>query len=182
MNMYETKAWQRITPAGRFRADEFQKSRGNWILWIDYDSAIALHKVSLTNAGEERGARIAAGDPAFRRITYGCINVPDRFYDAVVHPAFNRSDGIVYVLPETRSPQFVFNSYDVPRNGVEQPARDLERPRAQLVAALPTAPAWIFEGAPGAPGPFDRRDRATKFLPPPGRRPHAGPDLTKIDA
>src|SRR4030095_9508841 len=98
MEMEEPHPWQRITPAGRFRAEEFRKAPGKWILWVDYESAIALHKVVLTDPAEQRQARIEARDPEQRRITYGCINVPIEFYDRVIHPVFNRSDGIVYVL------------------------------------------------------------------------------------
>ncbi len=36
-----------------------------------------------------------------------------KFYDTVVSPAFTGTDGIVYVLPEIRSPRVVFGSYDV---------------------------------------------------------------------
>jgi hypothetical protein len=36
------------------------------------------------------------------RISYGCINVPAKFYDAVVVPAFTGTVGIVYILPETK--------------------------------------------------------------------------------
>lgn len=35
-----------------------------------------------------------------------------RFYENVVRPACSGSDGIVYVLPETRAARDVFGSYD----------------------------------------------------------------------
>lgn len=164
MDMDDTHAWQRITPAGRFHAQEFKKAPGKWILWVDYDSAIALHKVLLTKREEERGKRIEAHDAAFRRITYGCINVPIAFYDGVIHATFNSRPGIVYVLPETRPLASFFDFYDVP------PPRTESAP--QLVAAL-TAPAVIasafdFAPAPEAPPsddrPLDRRHRSPKAL------------------
>jgi hypothetical protein len=160
MDMYETGPWQRITPAGRFRAESYRKPNGQWILWIDYDSAIALHKVLLTNPGEERDARIQAGDVNHRRITYGCINVPVEFYDHVIHPAFRRSHGIVYVLPETRPVNAVFASYEVPR---------------WHAPSMPPLPRIIAEGSmafflaradtPREPSPADRRSSGMKLLP-----------------
>lgn len=51
--------------------------------------------------------------PLDKRISYGCINVPAKFYENVVRPAFTGTNGIVYVLPETRLAREVFASYDV---------------------------------------------------------------------
>ncbi|MGZ8155087.1 MAG: L,D-transpeptidase [Burkholderiales bacterium] len=122
MEMNETRAWQRVTPAGRFRAESYQKPSGEWILWVDYDSAIALHKVRTNDPLERRQERLESPDPSYRRITYGCINVPAPFYDAVIHPTFGNSRGIVYVLPETRPAQSVFGSYRVPQREPASPA------------------------------------------------------------
>jgi hypothetical protein len=47
------------------------------------------------------------------RISYGCINVPAKFFDTVVSPAFTGTKGIVYVLPETRPRREIFGAYDV---------------------------------------------------------------------
>jgi hypothetical protein len=38
---------------------------------------------------------------------------PARFYETLVSPAFTGTDGIVYVLPETRPARDVFGSCDV---------------------------------------------------------------------
>lgn len=57
MDIYETSAWQRVTPAGRFRAEHYEKARGKWLLWIDYDSAIVLQKVPIDN-GTKRARRV----------------------------------------------------------------------------------------------------------------------------
>lgn len=152
MEMDETRAWQRVTPAGRFRADEYRKPDGSRILWIDYDSAIALHKVRPIAADEDRLSRIASADPRQRRITYGCINVPVEFYDRVVHPTFNRTDGIVYVLPETRAAQTAFGSYAV----ASVTSRD-----APVVLFRPDRAKAEHLSAPrrddNAPDPFQRR-------------------------
>ena len=52
-----------------------------------------------TAASERRLERLAATSPLDHQITYGCINVPAGFYDAVVHPAFAGTRGVVYILP-----------------------------------------------------------------------------------
>ena len=107
-------AQERTTPAGRFVASLDKSLHGDEILWVDYDAAIALHRVIATVPAERRLQRLASQLPADRRITYGCINVPVRFFEQVVAPAFRAAGGIVYVLPETRPAQEVFRSYDVP--------------------------------------------------------------------
>jgi hypothetical protein len=108
---------ERTTPAGRFESSMERSLQGDEILWIDYDSAVALHRVIATAPKERRLQRLASQTPADRRITYGCINVPVKFFEQVVIPAFKGGRGIVYVLPETRTPSQVFNSYDIDENG-----------------------------------------------------------------
>ena len=107
---------ERTTPAGRFVAALDRNLHGADILWIDYDAAISLHRVVTTSPQERRAERLASPSPLDNRISYGCINVPVKFFDHVVKPAFkgNKDNkGIVYVLPETRSAREVFGSYDV---------------------------------------------------------------------
>jgi hypothetical protein len=104
---------ERTTPAGRFVASLAPSLQGEDILWVDYDAAIALHRVIATAPKERRLQRLDSRTAADRRITYGCINVPARFFDTVVAPAFKAGGGIVYVLPETRRASDVFGSYDV---------------------------------------------------------------------
>ncbi|HEY8358613.1 MAG TPA: hypothetical protein VIL30_14240, partial [Ramlibacter sp.] len=91
---------ERTTPAGRFVASIDRSLAGEEILWVDYDAAIALHRVIATQPAERRLQRLQGAVPADRRITYGCINVPVRFFEQVVAPAFRGTGGIVYVLPE----------------------------------------------------------------------------------
>ena len=104
---------ERTTPAGRFVASLDRNLHGDEILWVDYDTAISLHRVVTSQPKERRAERLATPTPLDNRISYGCINVPAPFYDNVVSPAFTGTDGIVYVLPETRSAREVFGSYDV---------------------------------------------------------------------
>jgi hypothetical protein len=103
----------RTTPAGRFVAALGMDTRGEDVVWVDYDAAVSLHRVITTKPKERRLQRLATPTPLDNRISYGCINVPARFYENVVSPAFTGTDGIVYVLPETRPAREVFGSYVV---------------------------------------------------------------------
>jgi hypothetical protein len=113
MDMYETKPWQRVTPAGRFFAEEDLNDKGEKVLWVDYDSGIAIHKLPKKHTKDRRHERIVSPEPAKHRITYGCINVPPSFYERVVRPYFGSKGGVVYVLPDSTPLEQVFNSYDV---------------------------------------------------------------------
>jgi len=104
---------ERTTPAGRFVASLDRDIHGKEILWVDYETAVSLHPVVKGQPKERRAERLASPSPLDKRISYGCINVPVRFYEKVVSPTFTGTNGIVYVLPETRSAREVFGSYDV---------------------------------------------------------------------
>jgi hypothetical protein len=125
--MSAIRAEERTTPAGRFVASLEKSLHGDEILWVDYDAAIALHRVTATVPAERRLQRLASDVPADRRITYGCINVPVKFFDNVVAPTFRRGGGVVYVLPETRPAHEVFRSYDVAEPGAAAPASVIQR-------------------------------------------------------
>ena len=107
------RAEERTTPAGRFEAALDRSVSGKEILWVDYDNAISMHPVITSNPAEHRAQRLASETVLDNRISYGCINVPAKFFETVVHPAFSGTNGIVYVLPETRHPSKVFASYEV---------------------------------------------------------------------
>lgn len=104
---------ERTTPAGRFVASLDRDIHGQEVLWVDYDTAVSLHPVVKGTPKERRAERLASASPLDKRISYGCINVPVRFYEKVVSPTFTGTNGVVYVLPETRSAREVFGSYDV---------------------------------------------------------------------
>jgi hypothetical protein len=101
---------ERTTPAGRFVASLGHGLGSQEILWVDYASALALHRVLAANTREHRLERLAAASPSDRRITFGCINVPASFYDRVVHPAFTGTSGVVYILPEIKPLAEVFRA------------------------------------------------------------------------
>ena len=100
---------ERTTPAGRFVASLGHGLGKQEILWVDYASALALHRVSPAASKEGRLQRMASTSPLDRRITFGCINVPAAFYDTVIHPMFLRTSGVVYILPEVKSVAEVFD-------------------------------------------------------------------------
>jgi hypothetical protein len=104
---------ERTTPAGRFVASLDRNLHGGDILWVDYNNAISLHPVITGNPGEHRAERLESPSALDNRISYGCINVPVAFFKNVVKPTFKGTNGIVYVLPETRLAQKDFSLYDV---------------------------------------------------------------------
>ena len=91
---------ERITPAGRFAASIGRNLAGQTILWVDYDTALSLHRVVTGNPTERRLQRLATPSASDNRVSYGCINVPATFFDEVIQPLFGPADGIVYILPE----------------------------------------------------------------------------------
>ncbi|MDB5796499.1 MAG: hypothetical protein JWP36_401 [Paucimonas sp.] len=115
---------ERTTPAGRFVASLDRNLHGVGILWVDYDLALSLHRVVAGSAREQRAQRLLSPSALDNRITYGCINVPVDFYNKVVMPAFTGTNGIVYILPETRSLSASFTSYHpvpaIARPGLDQ--------------------------------------------------------------
>lgn len=99
---------ERTTPAGRFDASFGLNLAGQDILWIDYDSALALHRVLDAGTSQHRLERLAPRSALSRRITFGCINVPVKFYEDVVQAEFQGTVGVVYILPETKPIHEVF--------------------------------------------------------------------------
>jgi hypothetical protein len=107
----------RTTPAGRFVASLGPDLGKLDVLWVDYADAISLHRVINTKPQERRLQRLATPTPLDNRISYGCINVPKKFFDRVVQPAFTGTSGIVYILPEIKTMREVFPAYyDVDEN------------------------------------------------------------------
>jgi hypothetical protein len=114
---------ERTTPAGRFEAS-LGHDLDQDVLWVDYNSALSMHRVIIGKPEERRRQRLETATPLDNRISYGCINVPAAFYDKVIVPAFTATVGIVYILPESKS---VAESFGIPAaslaDGWEQPAR-----------------------------------------------------------
>jgi hypothetical protein len=105
----------RTTPAGRFVASVGQEGPGKPnTLWVDRKDNVALHRVITGRPKDHRLQRLATPTPLDNRITFGCINVPVKFFEQTVLPAFDGTSGIVYILPEVEATRDVFaNYYDV---------------------------------------------------------------------
>ncbi|MEG3145752.1 L,D-transpeptidase [Sphingomonas sp. RT2P30] len=101
----------RITPAGRFIGEKGINLAGRGIVWVDYDTAIAIHRVTDVKPGmtsRDRLSRLSSVSPSDRRISLGCINVSEAFYDAYIRPTFDASSAVVYILPEAKALNDVF--------------------------------------------------------------------------
>lgn len=99
---------ERTTPAGRFSASFGLNLAGQDILWVDYDTALALHRVLDAGSRQHRLERLGPQSALSRRVTFGCINVPVEFYEDVVQAEFAGTVGVVYILPETKPLHEVF--------------------------------------------------------------------------
>jgi len=104
----EVRPQERTTPAGRFVAEPGRNASNEEVLWIDYEAAVSMHRVRLTNPTERRAERLASPTAADNRISYGCINMPPAFFEQTLWPNFRGRGGIVYVLPERKSLTEVF--------------------------------------------------------------------------
>ncbi len=102
---------ERTTPAGRFVSQPGINSFGEDIVWVDYGAAVSMHRVRAKEPRERRLERLASASIDDNRISFGCINLPVAFYEDVVKPALGASRGVIYVLPETRPLQAVFQGF-----------------------------------------------------------------------
>lgn len=104
----EVKPEERTTPAGRFVGERGRNALQDDVLWVDYDAAVSMHKVRLTNPKERRAERLASPTPSDNRISYGCINLPPAFFDKVLWPSVRETRPVIYVLPEVKALDEVF--------------------------------------------------------------------------
>ncbi|MBC7602527.1 MAG: L,D-transpeptidase [Ramlibacter sp.] len=101
---------ERTTPAGRFVSKPGRNLQGEAIVWVDYESAFAIHRLRPGAAHATRAARLASPTPQDNRMSLGCVIVPVAFYTSVVERVLGRSSAVVYVLPESGSLRDVFNA------------------------------------------------------------------------
>jgi hypothetical protein len=94
---------ERTTPAGRFVSEPGRNLHGEHVVWVDYESAFAIHRLRPGASRRDREARIASANASDKRASLGCVVVPETFYDRVVMQELGRGRAMVYVLPETRS-------------------------------------------------------------------------------
>jgi hypothetical protein len=98
----------RTTPAGRFNTEPGRNLDGEDIVWFDYDAGLAIHRLR-PNARQARQERIRSHKPEDHRVSAGCVVVPVEFYEQAIAPVLGHQPGVVYVLPDTRSIEDVFN-------------------------------------------------------------------------
>jgi len=99
---------EKTTPAGRYIA-KFGRAVGKErVLWVDYHNSVALHAVVTSNKKERRLERLRSPTVEDNRISFGCINVPTAFYGKNIRPLFQKSGGVVYILPDTKPIEEVF--------------------------------------------------------------------------
>lgn len=96
----QLRAGDRTTPAGRFHSEPGHNRDGDAIVWLDYASAFAIHRLRAGPSKEHRARRLSSASAADKRVSDGCVVVPEAFFDAVVQPTLGRARGVVYVLPE----------------------------------------------------------------------------------
>lgn len=106
----------RTTPAGRFDSMPGRNVSGEAVVWIDFDTAFAIHRVRPGAAEADRLRRLARDGARDKRVSAGCVVVPVAFYRAVVEPVLGREPGVVYVMPEHRPWPSMWD--DVQRRGL----------------------------------------------------------------
>jgi hypothetical protein len=94
---------ERTTPAGRFVAEPGVNLSGEHVIWVDYDSAFAIHRLRPGRSKRDRERRLASPAPSDNRASLGCVVVPVRFYQDVVQRWLGASGAVVYVMPESGS-------------------------------------------------------------------------------
>ena len=88
------------TPAGRFNSEPGRNLQGEAIVWLDYDAALAIHRLRSGPAARDRERRLRTASAGDNRASDGCVVVPPAFYERVVEPLLGRRAGVVYILPE----------------------------------------------------------------------------------
>jgi hypothetical protein len=99
---------ERTTPAGRFVSRPGLNSSGEAVVWVDYEAAFAIHRLRPGASRAPRKVRLASSVAADRRVSYGCVVVPEAFYQGVIQRVLGHGRAVVYVLPENRPAQEIF--------------------------------------------------------------------------
>ena len=101
-------AEERTTPAGRFEASPGINNTGEHVVWVDYESAFAIHRLRPGFAFKARADRLGTDLADDKRVSWGCVVVPVAFYQQVVERVLGKSRSVVYVLPEAQPLRNVF--------------------------------------------------------------------------
>ncbi len=92
--------YERRTPAGRFESQPGKNLSGESVVWVDYDTGIAIHRIRPGKMQAARLHNIATSGIDDKRMSLGCVVVPESFFLQTVLPTLGHSHGVVYVLPE----------------------------------------------------------------------------------
>jgi len=106
--LHQIRPEERTTPAGRFESEPGRNLSGEHIVWFDYDAGLAIHRVRPGASYGTRSQRLATDGGDDKRVSLGCVVVPEAFFDQVVAPILGHRRGVVYVLPETMPAQRAF--------------------------------------------------------------------------
>jgi hypothetical protein len=96
-------ASERTTPAGRYVANPGRNRNGENVVWVDYTSAFAIHRLRPGRSHAVRDAALATDSARDNRLSWGCVVVAVPFYLDVVERVLGKGRSIVYVMPETRA-------------------------------------------------------------------------------
>ncbi len=91
----------RTTAAGRFLLRHGLNLDGGKVLWIDFESGLAIHTIPAGKSEASRLKRLQSNNLKDRRVTLGCVNVTREFYRTILSPLFDNANGYIYILPET---------------------------------------------------------------------------------
>jgi hypothetical protein len=103
---------ERTTPAGRFDAAPGRNISGEHVVWVDYASAFAIHRLRPGFSYGPRAQRLATAAPQSKRVSWGCVVVPVGFYEQVVERVLGTARSVVYVMPETRPASALLRALD----------------------------------------------------------------------
>lgn len=99
---------ERTTPAGRFLSKPGRNLTGEAVVWINYSEGLAIHRLRPGKSHNQRLQRLNSDTPGDNRVSLGCVVVDVAFYEAVVIPVLGNNASMVYVLPETRPVETLF--------------------------------------------------------------------------
>jgi hypothetical protein len=116
--------FERKTPAGRFASQPGKNLNGEEVVWVDYDTGIAIHRVRPGRSQSTRLHSLASGAAEDNRLSAGCVVVPVEFFTSVVLPTLGQQRGTVYVLPEDTPVQAMFHAPAVASTGTGGHADD----------------------------------------------------------
>jgi hypothetical protein len=102
--------FERKTPAGRFASQPGKNLTGEDIVWVDYETGIAIHRLRPGRSQPTRQRSLSSDATGDNRLSAGCVVVPVEFFTEVVQPTLGHARGTVYVLPEDGPVQAMFHA------------------------------------------------------------------------